>query len=159
MVSRLERIGLSIAIALLAAFPILAQQPSNFGTLSLSPGFKRAAGHATGYTSGSFSLAAIARQDQLNNPCFGFSGDPQVPDHVIELQQPFSNLTVQVKGENNRDTTLLVRGPGLLLCGERSGASKDANVTATNWQPGTYQVWVGSMNSGERINYTLSVRE
>jgi hypothetical protein len=159
MVSRLERIGLSIAIALLTALPILAQQPSNFGTLSLSPGFKRAAGRATGYTSGSFSLTTLARQDQLNNPCLGFSGDPQVPDHVIDLQQPFSNLTIQVKSQNNQNTTLLVRGPGLLLCGDDTGSNRGANVTSTNLQPGIYQVWVGSINSGDRINYTLSVQE
>ncbi len=159
MVSRLERIGLSIAIALLTALPIVAQQASNFGTLTLSPGFKRSAGRAPGYTGGSFSLTTLARQDQTGNPCLGFSADPQVPDHILDVQQPFTRLTVSVKSEGNRDTTLLVRGSGVLLCGDDTGADKDASVTAANLQPGSYQVWVGSMNSGERINYTLSVQE
>lgn len=159
MVSRLERISLAIGITLLASLPIWAQSLSNFGTLVLAPGFQRSAGRAPGYTSGSFSLATLATQDQAQNPCLGFSGDPQVPDHIIEVRQPFTNLTIRVKSENNRGATVLVRGPGLLLCGDNVGSDKGATVTASNVQPGTYQVWVGSINPGERIDYTLTVQE
>lgn len=149
-----ESLGL---LVLLVAAPALAQS-SNFGRISLSPGFSNAEGRATGYIRGSFSLPSIANRDQDGNFCLGY-GDAN-PDHILVLQDDFSRLTVQVDSGGN-DTTLLIQGPdtSTVRCGDNSGRSKDASIQDTEWSAGTYSVWVGSFERGRRYDYTLSIQE
>ena len=140
----------------ISALPVVAQ-PANFGTLSLSPGFKPAAGTATGFTGGSYSLSTIANRDRNNSPCIGF-GDTN-PDHLLVLDKDFERLKIQVNSEGN-DTTLAIKGPkGIISCGDDSGSSKDASIESAKWQAGTYQVWVGAIDAGAKYKYTLSVQE
>lgn len=153
---QLKQASLLTLFACLIAAPVLAQT-SNFGVLTLKPGFEAAAGRVRGYTNGSFALSAKAKRDRDNNPCQGF-GTP-TPDHIMVLKQNFSSLHLQVNSPGN-DTTLLVQGPGnLIRCGDDTGSSKDASVQDQNWQPGTYKIWVGSFEPTKRQKYTLTVKE
>jgi hypothetical protein len=144
-------------IVALSATPVLSQT-ANFGTLTLAPGFPPKSGQAAGYTGGSYSLSAIANRDRNNNPCIGF-GDP-TPDHIIVLQQNFSNLNVRVN-TGGKDTTLVIQGPNnqTVRCGDDTGSSKDASVNDSKWEAGTYKIWVGSFEAGQRLDYTLNVRQ
>jgi hypothetical protein len=60
-----------------------------------------------------------------------------------------------------QDTTLVIRGPNdqTIRCGDDTGSKKDASVKDSNWAAGTYRIWVGSIESGQRVDYSLSVRE
>ncbi|BAZ14287.1 hypothetical protein NIES4071_61270 [Calothrix sp. NIES-4071] len=136
--------------------PVLADT-ANFGTVSLAPGFDTATSLVSGYTGGSYSLSAITNRDVNNKVCIGFA-DP-TPDHIIVLQKNFSNLRIAVDSSGS-DTTLLVQAPdGKIYCGDDTGRLKDASVTLSQWQEGSYKVWVGVFNPGVKINYTLSVQQ
>jgi hypothetical protein len=153
---RLYGICVIAGIAALSATPVLSQA-ANFATLTLSPGFPPASALAAGQTGGAYSLPSIANSDRNKKPCIGYGSD--TPDHIMVLEKDFPKLTVLVNAPG-KDTTLLIRGPNnLILCGDDTGSRKDANVTATNWKAGRYQIWVGSIESGQRWNYSLTVRE
>lgn len=149
--------GVIALIAALSATPVLSQA-ANFDNLTLAPGFPKAAAQVSGYTGGGYSLSSIANSDRNNKPCIGF-GDP-MPDHIMVLQQDFSNLSVLVN-TGGKDTTLVVQGPNdqSVRCGDDTGSSKDASVQGSNWSAGTYRIWVGSFESGQRLDYTITVRE
>jgi hypothetical protein len=142
-----------VILTALSAVPALAQ-PANFGTLTLTA--KDASGVLSGSTGGSTSLPAIvSNRDRHNNNCLGFA-DPK-PDHILILQQPFSRLKLSVNSGGG-DTTIVVSGNNTVRCGDDSGSGKDASLEDTDWQPGTYQVWVGSMEPSARRNYRLTVQ-
>lgn len=144
-----------VLLTVLGTLPALAQ--SNFGSLTL--GADKQSGALTGSTGGSTSLpAVVSNRDRNNNKCLGF-GDP-TPDHILVLQQAFSSLKLRVNSGGG-DTTLVVQGPqGIVRCGDDSKVgSKDASLSDTDWQPGTYKVWVGSATPGTRRDYTLYVRQ
>lgn len=140
-------------VSLLGGLPVLAQS-ANFGNLTLGNGSNRAS--AEGFTAGFFALSNIAARDHQGRVCVGF-GDAN-PDHILVLQQDYANLTLQVNSGGN-DTTLLVKGPdNTVWCGEdTSRRNPDAMLQDNNWSAGTYEVWVGAHNQGQRYNYTLSV--
>jgi len=141
---------------MLALLPLVATaQESNFGKLALNTG--NPSGTLTGSTGGTTSLPAIvSNRDRNNKPCLGF-GDPR-PDHVLVLQQPFPSLSVRVR--SSTDTTLVIQGPdGTVRCGDDASSNKkDALVTDSNWQAGTYKIWVGTANPGTQRDYTLTVQ-
>lgn len=138
--------GMAIALPLVA-------QPTNFKTLTL--GDKTTSGVMLGSTGGTTSLpAVVSNSDRAQHKCFGF-GDPN-PDHTIVLKQPFSTLTLRVDSGGG-DTTLLVSGPGGVRCAD-AGSNKDARLQDQDWQPGTYQVWVGTVAPSTSRDYRLSVR-
>lgn len=153
------KVGGALALmATLAALPVLAQE-SNFGRISLAPGFDAADGVASGYTGGSTSLPAIVANQGMNgNRCLGY-GDP-TPDFVLNLQQDFDQLTLQVDS-GGRDTTLIVRGPdeSTVRCGDDTGSNPDASIRDSNWKAGDYRIWVGSMESGAQWDYALEVTQ
>lgn len=145
------------AIAAIVTIPVFAET-SNFGTLTLSPGFPSATAVLRGSTGGAFSLAAIANLDLHKNKCLGFAAP--TPDHILVLQQDFSRLTLAVN-TGGQDTTLLVSGPekNTVRCGDDTGQNKDASITDSDWKAGTYRIWVGTITSGDKYNYTISVQE
>lgn len=140
-------------IGLLGAVPVLAQT-ANFGSLTLGSGNPQAS--AEGFTAGFFALSNIAQRDHKGQVCVGFADTN--PDHILVLQQDFPSLTLQVNSRGN-DTTLLVQGPdnGTVRCGEdTSRRNPDAQIQDSNWGAGTYRIWVGAHNQGQRYNYTLT---
>lgn len=143
---------LSLTVALVAG-PVVAGQDSNFGTLTLGGG--KASASANGNTGGTTSLPAIvSNRDRNDNSCLGFA-DP-TPDHILLLKNDFAKLQLRVNSGGD-DTTLIVQGPGGVLCGDDTGSSKDASLSANGWKAGSYRVWVGNAAPGSRRDYTLVV--
>ncbi|MBE9123948.1 hypothetical protein IQ269_24905 [Tychonema sp. LEGE 07199] len=148
--------ALLAAIGAIAALPVLAET-ANFGTLTLSRGFDSPTAMLRGSTGGSYSLSAIANTDRHKNKCLGFA--TPTPDHIIVLQQNFSKLAIQVNS-GGKDTTLVVQGPGnSLRCGDDTGQNKDASIVDSDWQAGSYRIWVGTLEAGVKSNYTISLQE
>ena len=153
MVRRWQWSGWLVSLAVLGALPALGQ--ANFGSLTL--GAEKQSGTLTGSTGGSTSLPAIvSNRDRNNNKCLGF-GDP-TPDHILILQQNISSLKLRVNSGGG-DTTLVVQGPRSVRCSNDSKAGKDASLADTDWEAGTYKVWVGSTTPGVRRDYTLYIRQ
>ncbi|TAE60740.1 MAG: hypothetical protein EAZ76_01635 [Nostocales cyanobacterium] len=152
------RYGLLLAaIASMITTPVAAQK-ANFGTLTLTPGFKPETATATGYTGGTYSLSAISNRDKNKKVCIGF-GDPN-PDHIMILEQDFNKLTVAINS-GNKDTTLFIQGPDdqIIRCGDDTGRSKDASVSDRQWKKGKYKIWIGTFNPRDKFNYTLKIAE
>jgi hypothetical protein len=144
------------------ALPVLAQT-ANFDSLTLAPGFKSSQAVVSGNTGGSFSLPSIVlalkkeSSDRYKKPCIGFGS--QKPDHIIQLQQDFPKLRIKVNS-GGKDTTLIIKGPeDVIRCGDDTGSRKDASVEDTNWKSGKYLVWVGSIETGQKWNYQVSVEQ
>ncbi|HAX74540.1 MAG TPA: hypothetical protein DCY88_01560 [Cyanobacteria bacterium UBA11372] len=147
-----------VLLTALSATPVLAQT-ANFASLTLSQGFSPSDGVVSGFTGGSYSLAAISNSDRQNNRCIGFASP--TPDHIMVLERDFPKLTVQVNSGGS-DTTLLIKGPGnenTIRCGDDTGSNKDASISDTNWKAGRYSIWVGTFEEGVRRDYSLSVEQ
>ncbi|MDZ8188965.1 MAG: hypothetical protein RMX96_29435 [Nostoc sp. ChiSLP02] len=144
-------------ITALIATPVIAET-ANFGTFALSTNFEPTKGTVQGFTGGSYSLSAISNRDRDQKACIGFA-DPN-PDHIMNLENDFSQLTVKVDSNNN-DTTLLIQGPDktTIRCGDDTGKSKDASISDRNWKKGIYRIWVGTFNPGMKRDYTLTVEQ
>ncbi|NJL00268.1 MAG: hypothetical protein HC910_06720 [Spirulinaceae cyanobacterium SM2_1_0] len=139
-----------------AALPALAQQ-ANFDSLQLAGGFSRSDATVSGNTGGSFSLDRIAAHDSHGQRCMGFGSER--PDHIMTLTEDLGAMSLAVHSGGN-DTTLIVQGPGnLLLCGDDGHHGQDAHVQASQWPRGTYRVWVGSLQPGERWRYRLTAQQ
>jgi hypothetical protein len=148
-------LGLSLVPgSLLPAIAGEANAGSNFGRLELAPGFSPT--NVSGFTGGSYSLSALANRDKNGSPCVGY-GDTK-PDHILVLQKPLAQLSLQLETQG-QDSTLVIQGPDGFRCSDDGDAgSSDAKVSQGPWVPGTYRVWVGLMNPGTRVNYRLIVQ-
>lgn len=132
-------------------------QNANFEGITLSA-YPPSTASVEGRTVGAFSLANIANRDPAGNPCTGFA-DPN-PDHILTLESDFPSLTVSV--DSGEDTTLLIQGPNdnSVYCGQDiSRSNLDAQIVLNDLQAGTYRIWVGAHDQGQRFDYTLSVQE
>jgi hypothetical protein len=141
----------------LMLWPVNASaQSSNFGDLTLNGGFVEA--DAEGFTAGVYSLSNIVSRDRNGTLCLGYADT--TPDHLLILQQDFSQLTITLDS-NGADTTLLIQGPNdnTVRCNDNADRrSRDAGIT-DSFQAGTYRLWVGAFNQGESRDYVLSIRE
>lgn len=132
-------------------------QTANFEGITLSA-YPPAEASVDGRIVGSFSLSNIADSDEEGNLCAGFADAN--PDHILTLESDFPSLTIAV--DSGKDTTLLIQGPddNSIHCGQDiSRSNLDAQVTAENLRAGTYRIWVGAHQQGERFSYTLTVKE
>jgi hypothetical protein len=145
-----------LVLATLLAAPALAK-PSNFGSISVAPGFKPAARNMVGYAKGVVALhKVVGDRDRNNNRCMGY-GSPE-PDHILMLNGDFARLKLQVN--SGKDTTLLIKGPGnQLYCADDTSQGPDAGLVAQQLKAGAYKVWVGTSEPGQNYRYTLSVAE
>lgn len=122
---------------------------SNFGTITLAPGFMPDPNVSRGTSGGSIDAST------LSPACRGWIS--QQPDHLFVASAPFSNLRVVVNGAG-QDTTLVVQRPdGSYACDDDT-ENRDP-VVAGGFPPGTYKIWVGSYTRGESIPYTLGLSE
>ncbi len=149
-----------VAASSLAVFaglsPVLAQS-ANFDGITLSA-YPPAGASVEGRTVGSYSLSNIASSDGSGNLCAGFADTN--PDHILTLESDFPSLTVTVN--SGQDTTILMQGPNdnSVYCGQDiSRANLDAQIVSNNLQAGTYRIWVGAHNQGQRFSYSLTVAE
>ncbi|MBI5482484.1 MAG: MFS transporter [Deltaproteobacteria bacterium] len=90
--------------------------------------------------------------------CKGFVGAR--PDFVVEVQRRYDALRFYVAAMG--DTTLLVRGPAgsekqIVRCVDDTGLAGKNPIVGGAFEPGVYEVWVGTRASGTPIPYTLGV--
>lgn len=145
--------GVAVLLGASSAFA----QSANFEGITLSA-YPPVGATVEGSIVGSFSLSNIANSDNQGNLCAGFADTN--PDHILTLESDFPSLTVTV--DSGADTTLLIQGPNdnTVRCGQDiSRSNLDARVSGDGWQAGTYRIWVGSHDQGQRLDYTLTVQE
>ncbi|HJL14890.1 MAG TPA: hypothetical protein RMH99_04500 [Sandaracinaceae bacterium LLY-WYZ-13_1] len=132
--------------------------------LALAPGAARAQGApepvalASGYAPDPVRLegrtAGARPLNALAPSCRGYVGEG--PNHVLQLDTRFGFLRLFVVAP--RDVTLAVRGPGdRWRCSGRplEGAPREQG----GFEPGRYEVWVGSLERGTEVAYELNVTE
>jgi hypothetical protein len=90
--------------------------------------------------------------------CKGFVGAK--PDFVVEVQRRYDALRFYVAAKD--DTTLLVRGPSgsakqIVRCVDDTGLAGKNPIVGGAFEPGVYEVWVGTRASGASIPYTFGV--
>lgn len=140
-----------IALPLLLATAVQASTD-----MRLALGFTSS--QTSGETVGSYSLSNIASRDSNGEFCLGYAD--HTPDHVLTLEQDFSQLTIAVDS-GGEDTTLLIQGPNnnTVRCNDNaSRRDRDAEIQDT-FVKGTYRLWVGSFESEGRHRYNLTITE
>jgi hypothetical protein len=121
---------------------------SNFGTVSLTPGFVPDPHVATGNAGGSLDATS------WNASCRGYVS--QTPDHLFAAGGNFSFLKIMVS--STEDTTLVVQKPdGTYLCNDDTEGLNP--VITGSFPPGTYRVWIGSYQAGQNPAYRLGFSE
>ena len=75
------------------------------------------------------------------------------PNHVLKLESFFKSLRLEV--ESSADTTILIKGPGGVWCND--DASSANPMIEGQWQPGTYQVWIGSYQADKSDSYRIKI--
>ena len=75
------------------------------------------------------------------------------PNHVLKLESFFEALRLEV--ESSADTTILVKGPGGVWCNDDAGSANP--MIEGQWQPGTYQVWIGSYQANSNNRYRIKI--
>ena len=109
-----------------------------------------------GTTGSEYNLMRLARRDRRRRLCLGYGNEK--PDHVLVLSNEANRLSVSVMSDG--DTTLLIDGPRGVDCNDNARRnSRDAAVQDETWPAGTYRVWVGSFQRGDRLDYKLLVSE
>jgi len=110
-----------------------------------------------GTTSGSNSLTQLAARDRRRKLCLGYANAE--PNHILVLTEDQPRLQVAVDSKGG-DTTLLIQGPKGIDCNDNARrGDRDAAVIDSDWPAGRYQIWVGSFNPSDELNYTLRVSE
>lgn len=108
-----------------------------------------------GTAGGAINLMGLARRDRRRKLCLGY-GNAE-PNHVLILAEDVARLSLSVES-NGGDTTLLVEGPRGIDCDDNAGRNnRDAAVGGRSWPAGTYRIWVGTFEQGDRTNYRLMV--
>ena len=149
--------SLIAGLTCIPAIATVAQRP-NQDHFILAVGSSQTSAVVRGSTGGSYSLASIANRDRHGNPCIGY-GAPE-SDHIMTLESEFSQLSLKVNSRGS-DTTLIVKGPGKnnIRCGFGKNNHRDAVVQDSQWTPGRYEIWVGSVSPNQRSGYRLSVQQ
>jgi len=130
------------------ARPAAAQAPAEDGVLRLRSGYTPDPIQRTARTGSAVSLTERARA------CRGFVGP--APDHVLELESEFGFLRLFVRA--SVDMTLAVRAPdGGWRCA--TGRADRPALLVGSFGPGRYEVWVGSPEREEPVEYELSITE
>ena len=75
------------------------------------------------------------------------------PNHQLKLESFFGSLKLEVASPV--DTTIIVKGPGGVWCNDDAGSANP--VIKGQWQPGIYDVWVGSYQPGASDRYQIEI--
>ena len=108
--------------------------------------------NVSGISGGTVKALEIAKTN--NTPtgyCDGFV-NPQ-PNHVFRIDTFFANLKLEI--ESSADTTILVKGAGGIWCNDDSGSANP--MIEGQWQPGVYQIWVGSYRANSNDGYKIKI--
>lgn len=121
---------------------------SNFGTISIAPGFTPDPRVTSGTSGGSANAA------DLNADCAGQIS--ATPDHLLVAGGVFTNLRIMAFSET--DVTLVVERPdGTYLCND--DAEETNPIVDGTFPAGTYKIWVGSYDADTNGRYTLGISE
>ena len=124
-------------------------QESNFGTISLEPGFVPDPHIVSGTSGGSIQAQT------LNSTCRGWVS--QTPDHIFQGGGSFDNLRFIVNGGAN-DLTLVVQKPdGTFACNDDADGRNP--IVQGNFGQGPHKIWIGSYNQGVNAQYNLGISE
>lgn len=125
-----------------------------FQDLILSAAFTPDPQYLRGIAGGMEAAATQAGIDRTpTGPCVGQINT--LPNHRIYLQDFFESLRLRVISEG--DTTIVIRGPGGTWCNDDYDG-RNAGI-AGQWLAGTYEIWVGSYDSGTFSPYELEFSE
>ena len=121
---------------------------SNFGTVSLTPGFMPDPHTASGTSGGATDASTV------NPACAGWIDS--TPDHLFVAGGTFGNL--RIMAHSTADITLVVQKPdGSYLCNDDTEGTDP--VVAGPMAQGTYKIWIGSYQQGTNSPYTLGITE
>jgi hypothetical protein len=121
---------------------------SNFGTVTLTPGFTPDPHVASGVSGGQIDAR------QVGNNCRGWIS--QTPDHIFQATRAFNGLRVMAR--SNSDTTLVMAdSSGRVWCNDDAEGRNP--VIQGSFAAGAYRVWVGSYQQGENARYSLGFTE
>lgn len=122
---------------------------SNFGTVSLAPGFEPDPATSEGTSGGTIDASS------LSDECTGQIDD--TPDHLFVAEGAFADLRVMVNSES--DTTLVIQRPdGSYLCNDDGDENFNPVIDGAFGQ-GTYKIWVGSYAAGDMAAYRIGFTE
>lgn len=129
-----------------------AEVASNFGTVTLAPGFTPDPATATGNSGGARDASSVSPG------CNGWISE--TPDHVLVATGDFANLRVMAAANTaGDDITMVIQKPdGTYLCDDDGGDALDPTIDGA-MPAGTYKIWVGSYSEGEHVSYKLGITE
>lgn len=142
------------AAAAAPAAPAAGDMNSNFGTITLAPGFTPDP-HVEGGTAGAGS---DSRDASTLDPNCGGTID-LTPDHILVMTGASSNL--RIMANSNIDTTIVVQKPdGSYACND-DGDGLNPVAVITGAAAGNYRIWLGTYVQGEEgdKSYKLGVSE
>jgi hypothetical protein len=123
-----------------------------FENVTLSPNFSPDPITVHGISGGEQLASEVSgRADTATGACAGFV-DTQ-PDHTMTLTDYFDYLRLQVQSPDN--TMMLVRGPGGSWCNDTYEGVNPG--IAGQWFSGTYQIWVGSLETNRYHPYVIRI--
>ncbi|MDY6785447.1 MAG: hypothetical protein SW833_23335 [Cyanobacteriota bacterium] len=147
-------LGVGVMSGSVGAEQAIAQSAPIFESTTVSPGFSPDPRTLRGISGGSVAAREIAgRAETTTGPCVGFVD--RAPDHNLTLNSFFDFLSVEV--QSPEDTTLVVKGPGGAWCNDDISGKNPG--LAGQWQPGNYQLWVGSYQKDQYFPYVLRVTQ
>ena len=107
-----------------------------------------------GTTGGEIRAAERVNTEGTNTGfCNGFIDEK--PNYILVLTNFFEFLKIEV--DSQTDTTIIIRGPGGVWCNDDSNNANPA--IEGQWQPGKYQIWIGSYQENTNNNYRLKITD
>ena len=107
-----------------------------------------------GTSGGTIQASDLARTE--NTPtgyCDGFVNSQ--PNHILKIDSFFNNLKLEVV--SSADTTVLVKSDRNVWCNDDAGSANP--MIQGQWQPGIYQVWVGSYQPDSKDSYQIKITD
>lgn len=99
----------------------------------------------------SAAVEVVRTENTATGYCDGFVH--RQPNHIFKLNSFFDFLKVEV--ESKADTTILIKGPGGVWCNDDAETANP--VIEGQWQPGIYEVWIGSYQQNVNNNYRIKI--
>jgi len=138
----------AVIISGLVAVSGAEAQRSNFGTITLLPGFTPDPHNAAGTSGGA------ANASNTNSSCRGWISS--TPDHIFRAGRDFNFL--RIFAESSGDTTLVIQTPnGQMRCNDDTYGRNP--MVEGRFPAGTYRIWIGSYSEGENLRYQLKLTE
>jgi hypothetical protein len=151
---RILCLGLSLATIAGTTFSALSPAIAQSAAIALSRNFRPDPIKLQGRAGGSVNMVNLAGQSN----CRGFASEQ--PNHTLKLTANFPLVDLLVYTSNvNDDTTMLIKSSnGSVMCADDEYHGRNPQLSR-RLPEGTYQIWIGSRNANQSINYTLSLSE